>query len=225
MATSGLTRVLCVAVLGAAAWISPGSLAMAADPPKPPTVTTEPYRPMVQHNIFSMQSPRMRGTGPVVNIQPRQQRIQSPVLRGIAKSDDGYVAFLEDVGSGRVTQARVGQTLPQGKITDMTLEYLMIQPADAAEARRVDVSRNLAPDTFITLQEAVPAPGPDGGPATAPAAVPSGLPGAAPGAMPAALPGGIAPAGGDGYPPGFVPKGDGLDEMRLKRLKEGGGTP
>jgi hypothetical protein len=69
-----------------------------------------------------------------------------PVLVGVVLEDDGYVAFLEDPVSTKLTQLRLNDVLPNnaGVVTNVTLDFIEYSAPHSHEAQRVLIGQNLA---------------------------------------------------------------------------------
>jgi hypothetical protein len=98
------------------------------------------YSVIVERNIFS----RNRGTKTTdPGASATQARIQPPtpqlesyfVLKGIAKADDSFVAFLEDVRGGEVIRVKAQDAIARGRIVKLTLDSAAYQN----DANAVDV--------------------------------------------------------------------------------------
>jgi hypothetical protein len=90
------------------------------------------YKIIVERNIFS----RNRGRNTPVRGTPDDQgRIQQKapqlesyfVLKGIAKENDKFAAFLEDTRDGHVIQVIANESIARGKITKLTLDSIIYQ--------------------------------------------------------------------------------------------------
>jgi hypothetical protein len=90
------------------------------------------HKIIVERNIFS----RNRGRSATVRgTQEDRARIQQPapqlesyfVLKGVAKENDKFVAFLEDTRDGHVIQVIANESIARGKITKLTLDSIIYQ--------------------------------------------------------------------------------------------------
>jgi hypothetical protein len=150
------------------------------------------YELLVERNIFS-RSRRARVERIREEAPPPPPRAETYViLRGVSRTEEGYVAFLEDMRSGEVTRVRQGEEFLSGTLTGMDLDGV-VYAVDGQETR-VGVAESLAA-----------APGPTG----------FGAGVAAPGAPSPAGP--SRAAAGPSAPAGAA---DLMEQLRQRRLRE-----
>ena len=84
---------------------------------------------------------RMPTTG--ASTQPTSMPVTLPVLVGVLREDDGFVAVFEY--SGRLTTSRMGQLLPgdYGIVTNIDLEHVEFAASTTQPSRRVLIGRNI----------------------------------------------------------------------------------
>jgi len=84
------------------------------------------YEIIIQRNIFSRDrgQPVARGrpSGGYEETTPRIER--HLMLIGIAREEDRYLAFIEDIWSGETTKVRIGDNLSWGWVTSITLDSI-----------------------------------------------------------------------------------------------------
>lgn len=92
---------------------------------------------------------------------------RSPVLIGIVREPDHIVAVFEHPSTGQITQARLGEPLPEGAglIESMTLDYLEARPSPDATPIRIAIGQDLKGSTTqlqaTTTSTTGPTPGGD----------------------------------------------------------------
>jgi len=98
------------------------------------------YRIVVERNIFS----RHRGNRTIEpGVSAAQARIQPPtpqlesyfVLKGVAKADESFVAFFEDVREGELIRVKAQDPIARGRVVMLTLDSAVYRN----DANTVDV--------------------------------------------------------------------------------------
>ena len=82
----------------------------------------EDYEALIDNNMFSRERGRPDPSvdAPVVREAPSPERYV--LLRGIVKDGDGFIAFLEDMRSGELIQAREGDEVVRGRLVQVGLD-------------------------------------------------------------------------------------------------------
>ncbi len=85
----------------------------------------EDYEVLVRRNMFSRQRSPRSVEGPV---RPEVVTVEAPsperyvLLRGVVRSGDEFIAFLEDMRTGEVIRARAGDEVVRGRVAEVTLD-------------------------------------------------------------------------------------------------------
>ncbi len=124
-------RVLCLLACAAAT-----SMAIAQTAPAPLDV-------MRRKSIFARD--RVSRVPTTNYVRPSPSAISLPVLVGIVREDDGFVAVFESPG-GALTPARVGQRVPgnEGIVTQISLDYLEFAASTTQPSQKVMIGRNIS---------------------------------------------------------------------------------
>lgn len=183
-----------VSLSAAAASVDPGApstrpttrpSAISTLPEAPISFATAPAPPMPHdYSIFNSRSLFMKGrissAGP--NADPGTQpsnnagnQFKTPeeafVFNGVTQTDEGALAFIENLATNKVLLVRVGQPIATGKITGISIHTL--QYTAGGKSMRIEIGQNLAgifaeaatrPSSSPTTQP-VAAPGVFGAPA------------------------------------------------------------
>ncbi len=114
------------------------------------------YKVVVERNIFHRDRTRVSKTvlAPADEPAPRAERYV--VLTGIAQQDNEHIAFLEDIRTGVTAKARIGDSIAQGQLMSITLDY--IEYESNGNIAKIEVGENLeggvsAPATPLDLSE------------------------------------------------------------------------
>lgn len=171
------------------------SRARAAEPEKAaePKAASDRYEVLTERNIF-LRDRRRRNTGPKAAPEaPPPER--TTVLTGIVHQGTEYVAFLEDRKTNATTKVRVGDALLEGRVEQITLDY--IEYAKNDKTIKVEVGKSLEGAEPESASSAVEAGSAVGGTASEASPKPAG-----------------STDGGDGGV---------LERLRQRRLAESGG--
>ncbi|HOL68057.1 MAG TPA: hypothetical protein PKX93_11435 [bacterium] len=153
------------------------------------------YEILYQRNIFLPQrsKPLPPTTFRSILKEPPSDPAQNIVLTGIVRHGQEYLAFFEDRSQGRVLRRKTGDQLLQGKIKEITLDF--VEYAINETTVKVEIGKTLANTTPVASARAI-------GSAVS-SLVPSTL--AAPASSPAAAP---------------VDTSTLLEQLRRRRLQE-----
>ena len=102
--------------------------------------TWDSYKVITEKNIFS------RYRTKAVPISERQQVVVIPdqtyyTLRGITKQEDGYISFIENSRTMSVTRFRKGDSIAEGKITGISLDYITYEKE--GKSLKIEIGMNL----------------------------------------------------------------------------------
>ena len=106
------------------------------------TKSWDDYRIITDRNIFS----RNR-TKAVKSSEVRRQKVSVAseqsyyTLRGITRQSDGFVTFLEDSRTMDVKKFRKGESIGEGTISEITLDYISYEYGD--KTIKVEIGMNL----------------------------------------------------------------------------------
>lgn len=102
--------------------------------------TWDDYKIIAERNIFSRYRtkalPFSEVRQPVV--VPEESYF---TLRGITKESNGYVSFIEDSRTMGITRLRKGDSIAEGRITGITLDYLYYE--NEGKTEKVEIGMNL----------------------------------------------------------------------------------
>ncbi len=96
---------------------------------------------VVERNIFRRDRRRAPKTvfAPAKEPPPRPERYI--VLTGIVQQSKGHIAFLEDTRTGTTTRVRIGDSVAEGKLKDITLDY--VEYESNGDVARIEIGKNL----------------------------------------------------------------------------------
>ena len=107
-----------------------------------PQASWDDYEIVVDRNIFRRdRRPASRGPSRVVLPEAPPPAGRFIVLRGIAQQGDQHVAFFEQTRTGEVTRVRAGDTIADGQVAGITLDYVEFEKDGATV--RVETGKNL----------------------------------------------------------------------------------
>jgi len=117
------------------------SIAFAADEEtKEEKATWNDYKIIAEKNIFN----RYR-SGAVTTMRQQQVMVASEqsyyTLRGITRQSDGYISFIEDARTAKVTRFKKGDAVAQGKVSAITMDDITYEYGD--KALEIEVGMNL----------------------------------------------------------------------------------
>lgn len=188
----------------------------------------DPYRLLSERNIF-VRGRRLPAPPRTTSYEPAPPPPVRPrfVLTGTALQRDEFVAFFEDVRTGQTVRARLGDTVGDGRLTDITLDHVDHE-ADS-KVTKVTIGAGLTGERVALPQRAAASPPPTPEPAKppetpetpgpdAPASASSEAPPAEPAAAAPAVsaPASAPPSTPEASPP---PGANDLAEI-LRRLRE-----
>ena len=107
--------------------------------------TWDGYKVIVEKNIFSrnrwQQAERTARQGGAT--APARARAPESffVLRGITRDENGFIAFVEDTRTYDMARARVGDSLTEGTVKDMTLDHMTFELN--GETRQIEIGMDL----------------------------------------------------------------------------------
>ncbi len=121
-------------------FLSSGALA-AGEETGPATKSWDDYRIITERNIFS----RYR-TKTIPMSQVKEQVVVVPeqsyyTLRGVTKQTDGHISFIEDSRTAAVTRFRNGDSIAEGRITAINMDYISYE--NAGKTLKVEIGMNL----------------------------------------------------------------------------------
>lgn len=100
-----------------------------------------------ENNIFvrnrRVETPRQVASSEMTPDEKRRQEESSYVLRGIAIQDNTYLGVIENTRTIETKKVQIGDSIAQGKITEMALDYLEYESSSGTRTR-VQVGFNLA---------------------------------------------------------------------------------
>jgi hypothetical protein len=109
-----------------------------------PQSTWEEYTVIVEKNIFSRNRWQQTERA-TTQARTSPARARTPesffVLRGIARDDEGFIAFIEDTRAYKMSRIRVGEPVTEGKVKDMSLDHVDFELN--GEARRIEIGMDL----------------------------------------------------------------------------------
>ena len=107
------------------------------------TAPWERYLVLSERNIFSRDRNKRPASRPA-STQPRVVITTNEyfVLTGIGHDGREGIAFIEDTRSGRTIRARVGETVGEGRLVKITLDY--VQYESKTKTTRIEIGSNLA---------------------------------------------------------------------------------
>ena len=107
---------------------------------------------------------------------PRFACVPAPVLVGVIREDDGFVAYLEDPDSGHFTGYRMGDRIPgnAGTFSAITLEGVDIAVASGQPPTHIGIGQNLLGVVPVRTAETSPAASDAGGSADSTTTAPAG---------------------------------------------------
>lgn len=75
----------------------------------------------------------------------RSRRTYTPVLIGVMREDDGFIAFIVDPESRDISGVRQGDVLPSnaGTLKEVTLDYIITDPGNGKPPTRVLIGQNI----------------------------------------------------------------------------------
>jgi hypothetical protein len=124
-------------------------------PPAPPAKADhsdqafyDRYAVLVERNIFSKNRPHVYRRPGAAAAAPEARREPPPpversfVLTGIVKELEKPSAFVEDVRSGRTSKLKCGDSIAQGKLTEVGLDHVLYE-ADGRKTR-VELGQDLS---------------------------------------------------------------------------------
>ena len=124
------------------AWVAAALVTVASAGASPATERPwEPYKILAERNIFARERGRRpaRTGPPAVPAPPAPERYV--LLRGVVRRDGECVAFLEDMRSGEVIQARAGDAVVRGRLAEVRLDGALYERNE--EQTEVAVGDNL----------------------------------------------------------------------------------
>ena len=137
--------------------------------------TWDGYKVIVEKNIFSrnrwQQAERTARQGGAT--APARARAPESffVLRGITRDEDGFIAFIEDTRTYNMARTRVGDSVTEGTVKDMTLDHMAFELN--GETRQIEIgmdlegiapqATNIGPAAFVPSSGISPQEGTDSG--------------------------------------------------------------
>lgn len=96
------------------------------------------------------------------------------VLRGITRDEDGFIAFIEDTRTYNMARTRVGDSVTEGTVKNMTLDHMTFELN--GETRQIEIgmdlggtaplTTNISPAAFVPSVDISPQGGTNFGKAT-----------------------------------------------------------
>ena len=103
------------------------------------------YEVIVNKNIFSrnrlQQVERTAGQDRMTTPASARAPENFLVLRGVTRDAEGFIAFIEDTRTYNVSRARVGDSVTEGVVKDMSLDHMEFELN--GEARRIEIGMDL----------------------------------------------------------------------------------
>jgi hypothetical protein len=110
-----------------------------------PQNTWDEYEVIVNKNIFSRnrwQQARRTAEQGRANAPDRARAPESFfVLRGITRDEDGFIAFIEDTRTYNMARTRVGDSVTEGTVKNMTLDHMAFELN--GETRQIEIGMDL----------------------------------------------------------------------------------
>lgn len=175
------------------ATLAPTALGQAV---KTPTLN-EKLQTFRQHSIFSREALRYTSENDLRARRNTEVPPPAPIFTGVLDEQSEFQAFLEDSRTGRLSLVKIGQTIPQGRIEEITLDYLTLRTSDG-QLRKVTLGRTLTGEVRTSRDNQTFTPNP--GPATTEPAISGG--------------------DGGGGPTPIVDLSDPVERMKAKRRAE-----
>ena len=89
------------------------------------------YKVIVEKNIFSRNRWQQAEKTVMQGRATAPARVRAPessfVLRGITRDEDGFIAFIEDTRTYNMARTRVGDSVTEGTVKDMTLDHMAFE--------------------------------------------------------------------------------------------------
>ncbi len=101
----------------------------------------ENYNVVVERNIFRRDRARRpkRVSAVVEELPSRPERYI--VLTGIVQQSKEHIAFLEDTRTGTTTRVRIGDSVADGKLKHITLDY--VEYESNGDVAKIEIGKNL----------------------------------------------------------------------------------
>ncbi len=101
----------------------------------------ENYEMVVERNIFSRDRSRASKSPFAAVKEPAPRPERYIVLRGIVQQGKEHIAFLEDTRTGTTTKARLGDSVAQGQVGNITLDC--VEYESNGQTAKIEVGQNL----------------------------------------------------------------------------------
>ena len=135
--------ILCMAVLLS----GPGFTPARGATPRGENGFYQKYGILVERNIFSRNRSRKadkRDENPKTIVQ--RSAHEEFILRGISRWSKEYVAFLENTRDGQTKMYRIGDSVAEGKIKNITLDYVEFEIKK--NVKKVEIGKNMQGEIY-----------------------------------------------------------------------------